>query len=236
MDCTRCTKNSPLSCSRGFLTCCYFTALNDSLLLSTLVYLFLFSLKWDLHVLDFSSQRISEIACREGAALTPPLESLTFLVPTLASLLANSGSWGGAQQLFNSVYHRLHFSVGRKVEMITILIERAWETLRKQNIIIQTGNCQVVPILEGSSSDHRGWSGPQFKVSAQVCIKLFYIKSINMYVLTIIFEILVVWCLHFFYKHWCCLYSLDTETENYLRDTIQFLLINSSLLHWVKHV
>lgn len=89
------------------------------------------------------------------------------------------------------MYHHLHFSVGRKVEMITILIERAWETLRKQNIIIQTGNCQAVPILEGSSSDHREWSGPQFTVSAQVCIKLFYIKSINMYVLTIIFEILV---------------------------------------------
>lgn len=90
------------------------------------------------------------------------------------------------------MYHPLQFSVGRKLEMITILIERAWETLRKQNIIIQTGNCQVVPILEGSSSDHREWSGPQFKVSAQVCIKLFYIKSINMHVLTIIFEILVV--------------------------------------------
>lgn len=82
MDCTRHTKNSPLSCSRGFLTCCYFTAFNDSLLLSTLVYLHLFSLKWDLMCIsDISSGRISEILCREGAALTPSLESLTFLVP-----------------------------------------------------------------------------------------------------------------------------------------------------------
>lgn len=85
------------------------------------------------------------------------------------------------------MFLHLYFSVGCKVKMIIILIERAWETVRRQNIIIQTGNCQVVPILVGSSSDHREWSGPQFKVSAQVCIKHFYIKSINMYVLNIIF-------------------------------------------------
>lgn len=78
------------------------------------------------------------------------------------------------------------------MEMIIILIERAWEILRKANIIIQTGNCQVVPILVGSSGDHRVWSGPQFKVSVQVWIKHFYIKSINMHVPNVIFEVVEV--------------------------------------------
>lgn len=78
------------------------------------------------------------------------------------------------------------------MEMIIILIERAWEILSKANIIIQTGNYQVVPILVGSSSDHGVWSGPQFKVSVQVWIKDLYIKSINMHVPNVIFEVVGV--------------------------------------------
>lgn len=124
------------------------------------------------------------------APIRPGMPKLSALAPPLES----SSFQGGAQQLCNSMYHHLHLSLGRKVEMIIILIERAWEILRRQNIIIQTGNCQVIPILGGSSSDHRVWSGPQFKVSVQVevCIKHFYIKSINMYVPNISFEILGV--------------------------------------------
>lgn len=71
--------------------------------------------------------------------------------PTSWCSLLHNHCWGGILQLFNSKYHHLYFTVGCKVKMIIILIERAWETLRKHNIIIQTGNCQVVPILVRSS-------------------------------------------------------------------------------------
>lgn len=36
---------------------------------------------------------------------------------------------------------------------------------------------------------------------------------------------------HFLLQHLVCVYFLDAEIENYLRDTIQFLLINTSLPH-----
>lgn len=180
--------------------------MTSPLLSVRLIYLSLFCLMRALPcVLDFSSRSVSKAAHREGAALTPPWSmsptpswSYQSMHARWQSSLLRHHHWKAAD---SGVEHgsyltactvNLYFSAGHKVKMIIILIERAWETLRRQNIIIQTGNCQVVPILVGSSSDHREWSRPQFKVSAQVCIKHFYIKSINMYVLNIIFEILRV--------------------------------------------